>query len=58
MFLAGKGSMWRLGGGLVGTSVLPETPLLLYQLVSYSLPSLVFEGAEVLSMLGVPEVEA
>lgn len=26
--------------------------------VSYSLPSLVFEGAEVLSMLGVPEVEA
>lgn len=26
--------------------------------VSYNLPSLVFEGAEVLSMLGVPEVEA
>lgn len=42
----------------MGTSVLPETPLLLHQLVSYSLPSLVFEGAEVLSMLGVPEVEA
>lgn len=40
----------------MGTSFLPDsisTPP-----VSYNLPSLVFEGAEVLSMLGVPEVEA